>query len=72
VIHLVATENNDQTRQQIILDTLSNNNNSLTLLDLKQASQIANLYFFKALDQLESQNAIKKVKKDRITWITLL
>ncbi|MHA2306492.1 MAG: hypothetical protein ACXACU_13995 [Candidatus Hodarchaeales archaeon] len=69
---MVATENNDQTRQQIILDTLSNNNNSLTLLDLKQASQIANLYFFKALDQLESQNAIKKVKKDRITWITLL
>jgi hypothetical protein len=72
VIHLIATENNDQTRQQIILDTLSNNNNSLTLLDLKQASQIANLYFFKALDQLESQNAIKKVKKDRITWIILL
>jgi hypothetical protein len=71
-MYLTNIGGKDQQDQQIIMDTLSNNNNSLTLLDLKQASHLANLYFFKALDLLESQNKIKKVKKDGITWITLL
>ncbi len=62
----------DQQAQQIIIDILSSNNNTLTLLELKQASQLANLYFFKALDQLEAHIKIEKVKKDGITWIMLL
>lgn len=70
--YLTNIENKDQQNQQIIIKTLSSNNNTITLLELKQTSQLANLYFFKALDQLEDQNRIEKAKKDGITWILLL
>ncbi len=65
-------DDKEQQNQQKIINTLSSNNNTLTLLELKQASQLANLYFFKALDQLEDQNRIDITKKDGISWILLL
>lgn len=50
-----------QRNQRIIIETLARNKNSLTLLELKMKSQLANLYFFQALEQLERKNFLERV-----------
>ncbi|MFX0086551.1 MAG: hypothetical protein ACFFAU_12845 [Candidatus Hodarchaeota archaeon] len=58
--------------QKLIIQTLFENNHSMTILHLKQITKLANLYFFKALEELKIQNMIIEEKKERKTWIRLL
>jgi hypothetical protein len=69
---MTTNQHSDLGNQQLIIQTLSVNNHSMTLLELKQTTKLANLYFFKALEQLKTQNMIVEEKKDSQTWIALL
>lgn len=66
-----VSEESHERNQIIIIEKLAKNKNSLTLLELKKKSQLANLYFFQALIQLEHNNILERIKKDDITWIFL-
>ena len=57
--------------QNLIIETLTSNQNLLTLADLKKKTKLANLYFIKALEKLETKKIIWRVKKERETWIIL-
>lgn len=55
-----------------IIRTLMSCNGSLILLDLKQKSGLANLYFFKALEQLLKRGMVEKTLINRRTLIRLV
>lgn len=46
-------------------------NHSLPLLELKKKTKLANIYFFKALEQLEGDGIIERVKSNDETLIIL-
>ncbi len=60
-----------QKNQRIIYEILVKENKSLTLLELKRKSQLANLYFFKALEQLEQKDILERTRKNNNIWILL-
>jgi len=65
------TKGYQQKNQKKIVETLNANDKTLTLLELKNKSQLANLYFFQALNQLEQNKIIERKKKDNQTLVTL-
>ncbi|MFX1282974.1 MAG: hypothetical protein ACFFB5_04930 [Promethearchaeota archaeon] len=60
-----------QRNQRIIHEILVKENKSLSLFELKKKSQLANLYFFKALDQLEQKDVLERKRKYNNIWISL-
>ncbi len=65
------TDKLNDKNQRLIIDTLVLNNNSLLILELKKETKLANLYFFRALKNLEKENIIEKVSREGETWISL-
>ena len=45
--------------KEILIDILRKNSCRLALIDLKEQSKLANLYFFQALDALEKERSIQ-------------
>lgn len=66
-----VSEEFQQRNQRIIIEKLAKENKSLTLLELKRKSQLANLYFFKALEQLEQKDILERTRKNNNIWIIL-
>ncbi|MHA1978535.1 MAG: hypothetical protein ACW98F_14245 [Candidatus Hodarchaeales archaeon] len=57
--------------QNIILEVLKRNNESMTLLALKKESKLANLYFFQALNVLKNENMVSEDRKSGTTVISM-
>lgn len=58
--------------QKVILETLKQNNGSLSFLELKKESKLANMYFLKALEKLIADSILSKKINDSETWIFLI
>ena len=57
--------------QDIIVNVLKKNNSSMTLLDLKKQSRLANLYFFQALNILKEKMVVCEDKSTYTTIVSL-
>lgn len=67
-----VSEEFSQRNQRIIIEILLKHYKSLTLFELKRKSQLANLYFFKALEQLEQKDILERTRKNNNNiWILL-
>ncbi|MHA2363086.1 MAG: hypothetical protein ACXAC7_03950 [Candidatus Hodarchaeales archaeon] len=58
--------------QKVIIEVLKAHNNSLSFLELKKKTKLANMYFIKALENLEQIKKLERVKKEKETWILLI
>lgn len=68
----MATSERLSENQNIIIEVLTRNNESMTLLALKKESKLANLYFFQALNVLKEKNVVLEEKNSGTTEISLL
>lgn len=60
-----------QNNKNTILYALKSNGNSLVFLDLKKKSKLPNLYFFKALEDLEKEKLVYRFNENNDTWIKI-
>jgi len=67
----MATGQKLSENQEIIVNVLKKNNNSMTLLDLKKQSKLANLYFFQVLNILKEKMVVYEDKSTNTTLISL-
>ncbi|MHA2297723.1 MAG: hypothetical protein ACXADA_16970 [Candidatus Hodarchaeales archaeon] len=58
--------------QKKIIEVIQSANKEFKLLELKQKTKLANLYFFKALEELLLKGKIEKTVIDNETMIKLL
>ncbi|MHA1988335.1 MAG: hypothetical protein ACW98D_17005 [Promethearchaeota archaeon] len=68
----MVVESEFSRNQEIILNVLKRNDRSMLLLDLKKETKLANLYFFKALSELEEKKKVQKRVVETSTMISLL
>ncbi|UCE14738.1 MAG: hypothetical protein JSV04_06040 [Candidatus Heimdallarchaeota archaeon] len=64
---ILINENLKAIKTALLLST----DHSLPLLELKKKTKLANLYFFKALEHLENEGIIERVKDEDETLIIL-
>ncbi|MHA1996441.1 MAG: hypothetical protein ACW97Z_18065 [Candidatus Hodarchaeales archaeon] len=67
----MATGQTLSENQDIIINVLRKNNDSMTLLALKKESRLANLYFFQALNVLKEKMMVTEDKRAKTTIISL-
>lgn len=68
---MVLTSDLLKEHRKLIRKILSESNGYLSLLELKKKTKLANLYFFKALEELETKEILKKSNKGNEIFIIL-